>query len=59
MYAAIQQKENGFVVEVYNGESREREILVEGKDPKKIGVAVLAAFAKPRAPYKKKNGVTA
>ena len=54
MVAKVIQKENGFVVEAYNGESRVKEIVVEGRDPKKIGAAVLTAFAKPRT-YKKRT----
>ena len=45
----VYKKENGFTIEADGN----REIVVEGKDPKKVGAAVLMAFAKPRT-YKKR-----
>ena len=53
----IYQKENGFaVVGVDDAPSvDDKELVVEGKDPKKIGAAVLALFQKPRTPRKKKE----
>ena len=59
MVATISQKENGFIVEAVDGENPARIFVVEGKDPKKIGQAILTAFSKPRAPYKKKSGAAA
>jgi hypothetical protein len=53
MIAKVIPKENGFMVEAYNGESLVKETVVEGRDPKKIGAAILMAFAKPRT-YKKR-----
>jgi hypothetical protein len=56
MNVKVYQKENGFMIEADNGTDLDaKEFVVEGKDPKKIGAAVLSAFAKPRAPYKKKG----
>ena len=54
MVATISQKENGFIVEAVDGENSARIFVVEGKDPKKIGQAILTAFAKPRT-YKKRT----
>lgn len=50
-------KENGFSL-IGIDESPEvddKELVIEGKDPKKIGAAVLALFQKPRAPRKSRE----
>lgn len=51
----IEKKENGFVLvgEFPDPEAKDKELIVEGKDPKKIGAAVLAMFQKPRGPRKR------
>lgn len=53
-------KGNGFLVEKHiycdmTGEGTEREAVVEGKDPKKVGAAVLSMFTKTRGPRAKKS----
>ena len=59
MYAKVLQKENGFMVQTFDDDvALTKEIVVEGKDQKKIGAAILTAFAKPRA-YKKRAEKTA
>jgi len=51
----IEKKENGFVIigQYEDPEANDKELIVEGKDPKKIGAAILAMFQKPRGPRKK------
>jgi hypothetical protein len=49
----IEQKANGFVVSGDIGGAN-KELLVEGRDAKKIGAAVLAMFQKPRKPRAKR-----
>ncbi len=46
----IVKKENGFMVvgEFADANTPDKETVVEGSDPKKIGVAVLAMFKAPR-----------
>lgn len=53
----IVKKENGFVVagEFKDANTPDREILVEGSDPKKIGAAILSMFKAPRKPRQKKS----
>jgi hypothetical protein len=48
------EKENGFLVEGSEND-KIKEIVIEGKDAKKIGTAILAMFAKPRKPRTKKE----
>lgn len=48
MQAAITQKGNGFIVESTDADGTKREVLIEGKDPKKIGKAVLSVLKAPR-----------
>jgi hypothetical protein len=59
----IYPKENGFALIGVDEqpEAADKEMVVEGKDPKKIGAAVLALFQKPRQykPREKKAEVTA
>jgi hypothetical protein len=47
------EKENGFLVEG-SEDDKIKEIVIEGKDAKKIGVAILAMFAAPRKPRVKR-----
>jgi len=53
----VEEKANGFiVVAVFEAPDKpNKEILVEGRDPKKIGAAVLAMFKAPRKPRTKKE----
>jgi hypothetical protein len=48
------EKENGFLVEGSEND-KIKEIVIEGKDAKKIGVAILSMFSKPRKPRVKKE----
>jgi len=48
------EKENGFLVEGLDSDNKLKEIVIEGKDAKKIGVAILAMFAAPRKPRVKR-----
>jgi hypothetical protein len=51
----VVKKENGYIVvgEFADANTPDKEFLVEGKEAKRIGLAVLAMFAKPRGPRKK------
>lgn len=51
----VEAKANGFiVVGIFEAPDKpNKEIVVEGREPKRIGLAVLAMFAKPRTPRKK------
>lgn len=53
----VEAKANGFiVVAIFLAPDKpNKEILVEGRDPKKIGAAVLAMFQKPRKARAKKE----
>jgi len=57
----VVKKENGFVVvgEFGDASTLDKEIVVEGSDPKKLGVAVLAMFKMPRKPRVKKEKANA
>jgi hypothetical protein len=48
------EKENGFLVEGSEND-QVKEIVIEGKDAKKIGMAILTMFAKPKKPRVKKE----
>lgn len=50
----IYQKENGFSLTGHepDPDAPQKEMVVEGRDPKKIGAAVLSLFQKPKAPRK-------
>jgi hypothetical protein len=48
------EKENGFLVEGSEND-KVKEIVIEGKDAKKIGAAILTMFVKPRKPRTKKE----
>ena len=50
----VVEKENGFLVEGTDND-KVKEIVIEGKDAKKIGIAILAMFAKPRKPRTRKE----
>jgi len=51
----VVKKENGYIVvgEFSDSNTPDKEFVIEGKDPKKIGAAVLAMFQKPRGPRKR------
>jgi len=51
----VVKKENGYIVvgEFADANTPDKEFLVEGKDAKKIGAAILAMFQKPRGPRKR------
>jgi len=49
----VVEKANGFVVEGSEND-RVKEIVIEGKDAKKIGAAILTMFKTPRKPRAKK-----
>ena len=52
----VVKKENGYIVgESADANTPDREFLVEGSDPKKLGAAVLAMFKAPRKPRAKKE----
>jgi len=53
----VVKKENGYIVvgESADANTPNREFLVEGSDPKKLGAAVLAMFKAPRKPRAKKE----
>ena len=53
----VEAKANGFIVVAIfeDPDKPNKEIIVEGNDPKKLGSAVLAMFAKPRKPRTKKE----
>jgi hypothetical protein len=53
----VVKKENGFTVvgEFGDANTPDTEIVVEGSDPKKLGMAVLAMFKAPRKPRVKKE----
>jgi len=53
----VVKKENGFIVvgEFGDANTPDKEIVVEGSDPKKLGAAVLAMFKAPRKPRVKKE----
>jgi hypothetical protein len=53
----VVKKENGFTVVGEFGDANipDKEIVVEGSDPKKLGAAVLAMFKAPRKPRVKKE----
>lgn len=53
----IVKKVNGFTVvgKFSDNNTPDKEIVVEGKEPKRIGLAVLAMFKAPRKPRTKKE----
>jgi len=55
----VYQKENGFSIVGVNEvpDADDKEMVVEGRDPKKIGAAILALFQKPRKSRAKKEVV--
>jgi hypothetical protein len=53
MQATVTQKGNGYIVDSTDADGTMREILIEGKDPKKIGNAVLSVLKAPRKGKKK------
>ena len=57
----VVKKVNGFSIvgEYVNTDIPDREIVVEGSDPKKLGAAVLAMFKTPRKPRAKKGEAVA
>jgi hypothetical protein len=58
-HARVYQKANGFVGYYERGfdegMEEKKELVIEGKDPKKIGQMVLDLFAKRRGPKAKKG----
>jgi len=59
MRVYVDSKGNGFIVSALNNDSDTirvvKEVVVEGKDPKKIGNAVLSMYQKPRKSRAKKE----